>query len=326
MPSSFSPPLAAFCVLTLTIASACSDGEGATPGEAENSGGTPGSSFAGGSVGTSSGGVDTSNGTGGVDGASGGSTGVDEPTSGGAPNTGGVATGGTLTLPHITVYVAGDSTVSTYADTPSPSDQAGWGQMLAEIFDERVTVVNRALGGRTARWFHLEGEAQWILDRIQPGDYWFVQFGTNDSHPTATFTVNGVEYPRFAAADGAFQEHLKSYYIEPARAKNAIPVLVTPPPRNSAYCGKGNSLGGYAQAMRELAIDEGVLLLDNNQRTFNHLAAICPAPTTEDFFFVRTNGSVDGTHFQESGARHMAGFLGEELLDQRAGPYLYLAP
>ncbi len=250
---------------------------------------------------------------------------------GGSDGTGGAGsasggTGGSSPLADITVYVAGDSTVSTYADTPSSGDQAGWGQMLHEIFDERVTVVNRAVGGRTARWFHLEGGTEWILDRIQPGDYWFVQFGTNDSHPTATFEVGGVVYPRLAVADGAFKEHLKNYYLDPARAMGAIPVLVTPPPRNSAYCGKGNSLGGYAQAMRELAAAEQVTLLDNNRRTFDHLEAICPSPTPEDFFFVRANSSVDGTHFQENGARHMARFLGDEMIAKSAGPYLYLIP
>jgi lysophospholipase L1-like esterase len=248
---------------------------------------------------------------------------------GGAAGTGGadVGTGGDgEDLPDTTIYVAGDSTVSTYSDTASPSDQAGWGQMLHEIFDDRVTVENRAVGGRTALWFHLEGGTQYVLDRIQPGEYWFIQFGTNDSHPTATFTVDGVTYPRLAPAGTTFKEHLLDYYIVPARGKNALPVLVTPPPRNSAYCGNGNSLGGYAEAMRELAAVEDVLLLDLNGRTFDHLAAICPAPTPEDFFFLRADSTVDGTHFQENGARQMAQFLGDEMTSQSAGPHQYLLP
>lgn len=253
----------------------------------------------------------------------GGASGAGGTSGGGGADQG---TGGDVLLPDITVYVAGDSTVSTYSDTPSANDQAGWGQMLHEIFDDRVTLQNRASGGRTARWFHLEGAAQWILDRILTGDYWFVQFGTNDSHKTATFTVDGVTYQRYADPNTDFKDHLYDYYIVPARQKNAIPVLVTPPPRNSAYCGNGNSLGGYAQAMRELADAEDVLLLDLNQRTFDHLAATCPAPTPEDFFFLRANNSVDGTHFQENGARQMAGFLGDEMIDQSAGPYQYLIP
>jgi lysophospholipase L1-like esterase len=248
---------------------------------------------------------------------------------GGASGTGGMdmGTGGNgEDLPNTTIYVAGDSTVSTYADTASPNDQAGWGQMLHEIFDDRVTVENRALGGRTALWFHLEGETQYVLDRIKPGEYWFIQFGTNDSHPTATFTVDEVTYPRLAPADTTFKEHLLDYYITPTRAIHAVPVLVTPPPRNSGYCGNGNSLGGYAKAMRDLGAAENVLVLDLNQRTFDHLSAICPSPTPEDFFFVKADNTVDGTHFQENGARQMAGFLGDEMTNQSAGPFQYLLP
>lgn len=247
---------------------------------------------------------------------------------GGAPGTGGMdpGTGGAGELPNTTIYVAGDSTVSTYNDTASPNDQAGWGQMLAEIFDDRVTVENRAAGGRTARWFHLEGGTKYVLDRIKPGEYWLIQFGTNDSHKTATFTVGGVTYQRYADPNTDFKDHLLNYFVIPARAKSAVPVLVTPPPRNSGYCGQGNSLGGYAQAMRDLAAAENIVLLDLNQRSFDHLAAICPAPTPEDFFFRRADGSVDGTHFQENGARHMAGFLGHEMTDQALGPFRYLLP
>jgi lysophospholipase L1-like esterase len=76
-------------------------------------------------------------------------------------------------------------------------------------------------------------------------------------------------------------------------------------------------LGAYAEAMRELGDQEDVVVLDLNQKTYDYLSAICPAPTPEDFFAFRADGSVDGTHFQERGARHMAGFLGEEI--QRTG-------
>ncbi len=251
----------------------------------------------------------------------------------GGAETGGTATGGTdpgtggsSELPAVTVYLAGDSTVSTYTDTASTTDQAGWGQMLPEILDDRVTVVNRAAGGRTALWFHLEGAAAWILDRLEPGDYFLVQFGTNDGNKTATFTVDDVTYPRYAEPSTDFKTHLKDYYLDPTRAAGAIPVLVTAPPRNSAYCGVGNSLGSYAQAMRELGTAEAVTVLELNEKTFSHLSAICPAPTPEDFFFLRADGTVDGTHFQEHGARTMAGFLGDGMIETDLGLAAYLRP
>jgi lysophospholipase L1-like esterase len=282
-----------------------------TGGSAAATGGmvSAGGASSGGSLGTGGGAAGASGGgPGGLPGSGG------APALGGGPLAGGApGSGGAVALQPLTVFIAGDSTVSNYPDTASPTDQAGWGQMLHEILGPTVTVDNRAAGGRTALWFYLEGAAQGILDDLAPGDYFFVQFGTNDSNKTATFEVNGMTYDRYADPAGAFQDYLQQYYVEPARAKGAIPVLVTPPPRNSAYCGTGNSLGGHSDGMRALAEREGVALLDLNQKTFDHLAGICPSPTPEDFFAFRSDGTVDGTHFQENGARHMARFLGEEM-------------
>jgi lysophospholipase L1-like esterase len=61
--------------------------------------------------------------------------------------------------------------------------------------------------------------------------------------------------------------------------------------------------------MRELAAAQGIAISDLNTKTVAYLKAICPAPTPENFFLILADGSVDGTHFQENGARIMAGFV-----------------
>jgi lysophospholipase L1-like esterase len=209
------------------------------------------------------------------------------------------------------VFIAGDSTVQTYADTPSPSDQAGWGQMIGALFAERVTVDNRAIGGRTARRFIDEGRLDEIFEDIAAGDYLFVQFGTNDGNRTATYTIGDQTIPYFLDPASDFKDYLRRY-LSGAEERGATPVLVTPPPRNSAYCTGGNGTGGHAQAMRELGEDEGVPVLDLNAKSVEYLRAICPAPTPEDFFLLRADGTVDGTHFQENGARILARLVSEE--------------
>lgn len=219
----------------------------------------------------------------------------------------------------VTVFVAGDSIVSNYPDTDSPIDQAGWGQMLPKMLDGNVTVVNRARGGRTALWFSLEGELDRLLDAALPGDYLLVQFGTNDSHRTAEFTVNGQTRLRYADPNTDFKQQLTELYIEPAKQRGVQIVLVTPPPRNSAYCTGGNSLGRWAQAMRELGEEQEVPVADMNTRMVDYLQAICPAPTPENIYFLRPDGSVDGTHFQEEGARRMALFILDELAQEGIG-------
>lgn len=93
-----------------------------------------------------------------------------------------------------TIYLAGDSTVKTYEDSQYI---AGWGQFLHLFFDDEITVVNAAHGGRSSRSFINEGRlyniddpdfkysfsqngGKSIEDCIKEGDFLFIQFGHND--------------------------------------------------------------------------------------------------------------------------------------------------
>jgi lysophospholipase L1-like esterase len=239
--------------------------------------------------------------------------------SGGATQAGGSAVAGgkssTSTVPaKCSVYIAGDSTVSTYTLTASTKDQAGWGQMLQQYYNgSYVTVVNNAVGGMTARHFIQAGNLDEILKSLKAGDYFLVQFGTNDSNTTATYTINGVSYPYYADANTDFKTYLQEY-IDGAKTKGATPVLVTPPPRNSAYCNGGRSMAGYAQAMLDLGKAQNVPVVDLSIKTWTYLSAICPKPTdgsTENFFKVNSDNTIDGTHFQENGAIKLAGFVAD---------------
>ncbi len=211
---------------------------------------------------------------------------------------------------NATVFLAGDSIVQTYTDTSSSTDQAGWGQMLREQYNSNVTIYNHAIGGRTSRRFIEEGRLDAIWAAAKSGDYLLVQFGTNDGHTTATYTINGQTIPYYLNPQTDFKTYLKQY-IDGARSRGITIGLVTPTPRNSAYCTGGNGTGAYAQAMRELAAAEAVPLIDLNQKTVNYLKAICPAPTPENFFLLRADGTVDGTHFQENGARILSRFVAD---------------
>lgn len=212
----------------------------------------------------------------------------------------------------VTVYLAGDSIVMTYADTASDRDQAGWGQMLGGYFDESVTINNRAIGGRTARRYIDEGRLDDVSAELEPGDYLLVQFGTNDGNRTATYTIGNQTVPYFLDPATDFKAYLQ-LYIDEARGRGAIPVLVTPTPRNSAYCTGGNGTAAHAAAMKELGLAQAVTVVDLNASAVEYLRAICPAPNPENFFLLRADGTVDGTHFQENGARILAGFVADGL-------------
>jgi lysophospholipase L1-like esterase len=210
------------------------------------------------------------------------------------------------------VYLAGDSIVMTYANTASDRDQAGWGQMLGEFFDDRITVENRAIGGRTARRYIDEGRLDDLVNELEPGNFLLVQFGTNDGNRTATYTIGDQTIPYFLDPATDFKTYLQRY-VDAAHSRSAIPVLVTPTPRNSAYCTGGNGTAAHAAAMKEFGQAQGVPVVDLNGSTVEYLRQICPAPNPENFFLLHADGTVDGTHFQERGARILAGFVADGL-------------
>jgi lysophospholipase L1-like esterase len=224
------------------------------------------------------------------------------------------AGGTTGPLPPVTVYIAGDSTVMTYPPTAA-NMQAGWGQFLAAEYTTRVSVSNQSIGGRTSRRFIEEGRLTTILNTIKAGDYLMVQFGTNDGNPTALYP-DGEPY-LVTTAD--FQGFMLQF-INGARGKQAIPILVTPPPRRSCTGDShtfGNGLAGYAAAMKTVGTQAGAAVVDLNAKTLAYLDMIgCIA--SGDFFLLG-----DGTHFQVNGARLMAGFVADGVREAGLGLAAY---
>jgi lysophospholipase L1-like esterase len=211
----------------------------------------------------------------------------------------------------VSVYVAGDSTVSTY--TSSAIHQGGWGQFLQDYFQSNAKIVNRAVGGMTARHFIEAGYLDEIVAAIKAGDYLLVQFGTNDGNKTATYTLPGssTAIPYYLDPQTDFKTYLKKY-VDATRAKAATSIFVTPPPRhscNSGEIGVRNGLSAYATAMQELGPTLSTPVVDLNAMTIAHLANITCETSGQTFFLVKADGSIDSTHFQEDGANIMAGLV-----------------
>ena len=207
----------------------------------------------------------------------------------------------------MTVFVAGDSTVQTYVN--SAIHQGGWGQFFDATFVAQVTVDNRAIGGRTSRRFIEEGRLTSILSAARAGDYLFVQFGTNDSNQTATYD-DGEPYYLAPATD--FKTYMQMY-IDGAKGRGVTPVLVTPPPRNSCRSDGVSfnySFTSYATAMKELGQTNGVTVVDLGARAVAYLNGKADCDwASANFFLIRADGTVDGTHFQEMGATILAGLV-----------------
>lgn len=263
-----------------------------------------------------------------------------------------------------TLYLAGDSTVKTYADNQFIG---GWGQYLNLFLNQDVTVSNCANGGRSSRSFINEGrlyddeDASYtfsenngnsIGDVIKSGDFLLIQFGHNDDDTKIASqysnvynrmvplgepdengiypTTAGVKYPTTYLPEiytthvkesevssakteiAKYGTHYYSYdsggtykwflkqYVDFARSKGAIPVLVTPVPRikfsgNTIVGGEG--LHGedfaYVKAVRQLAEETDCLLID----LFSDVKEIVETatPTYVDSLMALKPNSLTGT-------------------------------
>ena len=277
---------------------------GSVAGGSATGGSIAGGSVAGGSAtgGRASGGTTT----GGV--ATGGRTttgGTGGTGSGGTVNTGGAsgtAAGGAIVIPATgtypvssgtpTVYLAGDSTVSTYAT--NPSNQQGWGQRLQEFFTSDVIVVNKAIGGESSKSFADQGHLAEIVALLKTGDYLFAQWGINDR------SVAGPD----RATDPAttFRTYLKQY-IDGARGKNAIPVLITPTPRHQYSGGVfQNGFPEYCAAIIAVGEETNTPVIDLQSEGLAYYTSIGDAQVKATIIL---NGS-DTLHFNAEGAYQMA--------------------
>lgn len=196
-----------------------------------------------------------------------------------------------------TIYLAGDSTVVDQDVEP----WAAWGQMLPRFFRPGVVVANHAESGETTRSFVTEQRLAKIMSLIQPGDYLFIQFAHNDQKPNA---VSLEDYKK-----------LLIDYIAQARAKRATPVLVTSMNRRT-FDAEGkitNSLAAYPGAMREVAAEQQVALIDLNAMSKTLFEALGAEGTLRAFmhypansFPNQTEAISDDTHFNGYGAYELA--------------------
>lgn len=199
-----------------------------------------------------------------------------------------------------TVFIAGDSTVTDQANEP----YAGWGQMLPRFFKPDVAVANYAESGRALYSFRSERRLSKILSVIQPGDYLFIQFGHNDqkdkSPGSGPFTT--------------YKSNLKSY-IEQARQKGALPVVVTPMERRrwDANGQTQQTLTDFAAAARQTAREENAPLIDLHAMSLKFYAAMGPEPSKKAFVHYPANTFPgqnevlkDDTHFTAYGGYELA--------------------
>lgn len=199
-----------------------------------------------------------------------------------------------------TVFLVGDSTVSSYAP---PDPRQGWGQVIGQFFAPEVAVKNFALSGRSSKSFIEEGAWAPVAAAIQPGDYVFIQFGHNDQKRDQ----------RGTDAFGSYQEFL-ARYVEDTQKAGGIPVLVTPVGRGGMKNSSGpGSHGRYPQAMLELAQTRKLLAIDLTALSEAHFRQLGFSATLK--LFLASQDGKDDTHFLPAGAQEIARLVARAIQD-----------
>ena len=190
-----------------------------------------------------------------------------------------------------TVFLAGDSTVTDQPREPG----ASWGQMLPRFFKPTVAVANHAESGETLKSFITELRLDKMLSQMKRGDWLFLQFSHNDQKQSWPQT--------YVEAGTTYKAYLRVFIAE-ARRRGVTPVLVTPMQRRQFdEAGKiRNSHGDYPAAVRELAREENVALIDLERASVAFYEALGPEKSPLAF----SGGGRDPTHHNNYGAYELA--------------------
>ncbi len=253
---------------------------------------------------------------------------------GGTTATGGV--GGAGAAGNITIWIAGDSTVAN-GSTPCP---IGWGGQFISHFDNKVTVSNRAIGGRSVQtWLYdvsstlgTDGEcvlnsttyqAAWtaMLTGMKAGDYLFIQFGINDTDSTC---------PRHVGT--ALFKTDYGMMAQAAKDRGANPIFLTPV--SSIACSGSKATptrGTFATATIQAGTQYDVPVIDLEQLSVALYTSLgfCPLPgpdtaTTFESGAIGDFFCEDHTHFEQAGAVQIADLVAKALVDQGIGLAAYL--
>jgi lysophospholipase L1-like esterase len=194
----------------------------------------------------------------------------------------------------IRLVLVGDSTVT---------EKEGWGLGLRELVSPDLELINMARGGRSSKSYFNEGHWAEVL-KLKP-DYIILQFGHND--------CPGKGPERETDPNTTFYENM-ARYVDEARSVGAKPILITSLTRRRfREDGKIHSdLTAYADAVKRLAAEKKVPLLDLHARSIEYFDNLGPAGW-QNLAPLNKEGKPDGTHLNADGSRAVAALVADEL-------------
>lgn len=217
------------------------------------------------------------------------------------------------------IFLAGDSTVTDQENEP----WASWGQMFPRFLKPNIVVANYAESGETLRSFKGAKRLKKLISVMKAGDYLFIEFAHNDQKPGGSHVEPYTTY----------QEEIR-YFMNEARKKGGKPVLVTSTNRRS-FDANGkivNTLEEYPDAMRQLAAEENVPLIDLNAMTKTFYEALGVEDSKRALVHYPANTFpgqdkplADNTHFNPYGAYELAKCVAQSIVEQKLDLAQYIA-
>ncbi|WP_326984004.1 rhamnogalacturonan acetylesterase [Chryseobacterium sp. MYb264] len=207
------------------------------------------------------------------------------------------------------LYIIGDSTVQNGSGKGADS-LWGWGSFMDLYLNtDKIEIQNHAKGGRSSRTFLTEGRWDSIMKTIKKGDYVLMQFGHNDGGELADTlrargTIKGIgeESKDIYNPIRKMNETVYTYgyymrkYANEAKSKGAVPIIVSPVPRNNFTKEGKIENDKYGVWAKEVAKQTGAYFLDLNDMVITEYQKM-GAEKVKAFF------PKDHTHTNEAGAK-----------------------
>ena len=214
-----------------------------------------------------------------------------------------------------TVWIIGDSTVSSFADNYY-YPRYGWGTQIDKYLDGTYEVKNIALSGRSSKSYVNDKEYKELTAGMKQGDYLLIGFGHNDEKAEADrYTDPNGDYK----TAGSFANSLYENYIKPAQAVGTTVILCTPIVRRTATAewsdsnlhitkDSGDFKGGdYAQSIRNLGKELNIPVVDMTKMTKELYDTLGPDETVNLHAWTSSKAtSVDNTHTNIYGGTYNA--------------------
>lgn len=224
-----------------------------------------------------------------------------------------------------TLYLIGDSTMSDKKD-PEINPEHGWGQMLPELMTTEINIENHAVNGRSTRSFIAEGRWEKVRNKLNSGDFVFIQFGHNDQK---------IEDPeRYTNPFTQYRANLEKF-VKEAREKGATPILLSSIVRRN-FNEQGvlvDTHGEYPLVTRMVSNDLQVPFIDMQLLTEQLEISYGPEDSKSLHLHIQAGeneyepeGMQDDTHLSEKGATLVASLALQEIYRKDLELKKYIKP